>query len=87
MKKNMKKKIFSLIYYSYNEVEQMLYDGRVSVETFIAYKRIWGWSAFRYSGEWGNKQAQFWNHWGKEKFYNKMNKTRKAFGFEELKID
>jgi len=79
----MKKHLQQLVScYSWNQVHAMWSDGRINDATWYAYDRVWGWSAVRWSNPYGERQEWFWEKYGKDKFYAKINKVRAAFGFD-----
>lgn len=84
----MKNKLLAIMSLSLGEVENMHWDGRLEDRVFEAYVRIWKWTAVRWSNVHNADQEQerFWQKYGKEAFYRKINKTRQAFGFEPIKV-
>jgi hypothetical protein len=68
--------------YSMNDVERMARNGFIGEALFRAYKAVWEWSAPRMGGMIGLKHDAFWERYGKGRYYDKINKVRKAFGFE-----
>ena len=66
---------------SKNETQRMYEEGRIDQKTWEGYCRVWEWCNFRLSSR---KQEWFWEKWGKAAFYNKINKTRAACGFEPI---
>jgi len=82
----MKKQIQQLMTLSYEQVEQQYYCGMIGQATWEAYGRVWAWCAVRWSNveRASDRQEAFWNKCGKDKFYDRINKVRAAFGFAPL---
>lgn len=82
----MKKRItqFFKCGYSLATMEHMVRDGTISQNEFEAYCAVWEWCAYRLSGNAAMKQESFWNRFGKEAFYRRMNKVRSAFNLSPV---
>lgn len=64
---------------SRNDAEKHL--GGRALRSYLA---LWEWCGHRFSGRAGQKQEAFWEKYGKEAFYRRVNKVRAACGFEPL---
>lgn len=82
----MKKKVRALLGYSWNEVSAMFWQGRIEQEVWDAYNRVWNWIGPRMGGAAGVKHDLFYVKNGAARYYAKINKTRRIFGFNELKF-
>jgi hypothetical protein len=80
----MKKQIINLLHKSLAEVESLVENNKIPIQVYEAYIRVWNWSCPRFGGNIGIEQENFWNQYGMDKYYLKMNKTRKAFGFNPI---
>lgn len=67
-----------------SRVEQLEAWGSISQSTASAYYAVWNWSAPRHSGLIGMKHDAFWDKYGKDAYYARINKVRKAFGFKTI---
>lgn len=65
-----------LIQLSYNDAHKA-----ASGSQWRTYVALWEWSGFYMSV---SKQDVFWDKFGKEAFYRRVNKIRRACGFEEM---
>lgn len=82
----MKQTIRNLILnYSFDQVTSQFHQGRISQTHYEAYCRVWDWITFRFGGTAAWKQECLWKR-SKQAVYDKINKTRKAFGFEPYAI-
>ena len=72
--------------YSFNQVDQQFAQGQISQTHYEAYCRVWEWCAPRFGGSAGFKQESYWKRHGKEAYFAKINRVRKAFGFELYSI-
>jgi hypothetical protein len=73
----MKKEIQRLIHLSWNEAQQLWIYGHISDRVWAVFQRVWEWRGPLLSS-W--RQDVFYNRYGKERYYAKINKTRQAFG-------
>lgn len=82
----MKKQILSLIKmeYSYDQVIHLYKYGHISKELLKAWVKVWEWASVKYGGKIAEEQDRFFDKYGAEKFYAKINKTRRAFGLQKL---
>lgn len=76
----MKKKLFPLLQFSLADIQRRYEWTLIDQATYEAYIRVWNWSAVRWSGHISNQQDRYWERYGKDAFYAKINKTRAAFG-------
>lgn len=76
----MKKILLGYMSWSYSEMEKFLYYGLINQRVFEAFVRIWNWSAPRHGGSISRKHDAFYEKYGAEKYYAKINKVREAFG-------
>lgn len=67
---------------SYNEMERFFHYGIITYNEFWAYVSVWEWCSPRMGGRAGEKQDKFWEKYGKEAYYKRINKVRAAFGFD-----
>jgi hypothetical protein len=78
----MKKFLLSAINsYSWNQARARYNSGVWSNMEWKAFERVWHWVQFRYSSE---IQEEFYQKYGAVKLYEKINKTRKAFGLKPI---
>lgn len=80
----MKQRIIALMGKSWNEVHDLWVYGRIPDNVWRAWDRVWEWSSAKFGGPPGWRHESFWNTYGKEKYFQKINKTRRAFGLEEI---
>ncbi len=80
----MKHKITSLLENSLSDMERYSRDGRVTDKEFRAYRAIWNWINFRFSGAAEQKQSDYQERYGFPALKEKINKTRKSFGFDAI---
>jgi hypothetical protein len=65
-----------------NDVENSYRWGSIPQNVFEAFCRVWDWSAPRFGGSVGLRHEAFWNQYGKDRYYSRINKVRRAFGLE-----
>jgi hypothetical protein len=82
----MKKQLQAIMHLTPAQVEDAFYCGQISYQLYRAYELVWGWSAPRWSNPWSDRQERFWEKYGKDAFYRKINKTRAAFGFSLIPV-
>lgn len=72
--------------HNFNEVERMWNQGRLSDREWHRYRFAWTWCAARWSNvcRAGEKQERFWNRFGKEAYYRRMNRVRRICGFAPI---
>lgn len=81
----MRRKISQLLaLHSFNEVEQQFNRGMIGQQIFEAYCRVWAWIAPRFGGTPGFRQETFYNTFGKDRYYQRINKVRRAFNLAPL---
>lgn len=82
----MKKRILNLIRLgvTYNEVTRLENSGAMDFATAEAYRRVWDWSAPRFSGIAGIQHDAFWKRHGAQAYYDRINKVRLSFGMDLL---
>lgn len=82
----MKKQLQELFRYSLSEesAERMFHSGRIGQQTYESYCHVCRWLAPRITGRTGDHQWAFIQQFGLVKFYARINKVRKAFGFHPL---
>lgn len=67
--------------YSFNEAANLARQGMIKDRAWLAFTRVWEWASFHFSSD---KQERFYQTYGKQAFYEKINKTRAAFGFPPI---
>lgn len=80
----MKRKINTLLTYSYNKVAEQYRRGQIDGKTFAAFNAVWNWFAPRYSGVAVEKQNNFYFKFGMEAYKNRINKVRAGFDYLPL---
>ncbi len=77
----LKPRLRELIRLSYNEAEALGLGWR----TWSGYLALWEWCAVRLGGNASRKHDQFWRKHGPVAYYARINRVRKACGFEPIK--
>lgn len=77
----MKSFLQSVIQYSWEAGQLKFLHGVWSDRQWRAYRKVWHWIQFRYSSE---IQEEFYKKYGAVKLYEKINKTRQAFGLKPI---
>lgn len=80
----MKRRLLELAHLTLAQVEDLYNWGSVSQAEYEAYCRVWDWSAPRFGGAIGLKHEAYWNKYGKERYYARIDKVRRAFGWDEI---
>ena len=70
-----------LHFYSWEDANRMHNFGVITDKVFSRYDRLWHFLQFRFSS---GRQEAFYVKYGHEACKAKINKTRKAFGFDPL---
>lgn len=68
----------------YSEAERMHRDGRMTDREWQRYERVWTWSAVRFGGSHGMLHDRFYNLRGHDAYYARINRVRRASGWEPL---
>lgn len=80
----MKNKIKFYIWRTHEEMRVLYENGIVSQNIYDSWTLVWNWCSPRFGNIIGQKHDAFYNKYGKEKYYAKINKTRNAFGFKPI---
>lgn len=78
----MKQELMRLRLSPISTVQIMFSNGLITQPVWAAYCRIWLWSAPRFGGLHGLKHDDFLTRYGRKAYETKINRTRKAFGFQ-----
>lgn len=75
-----------LLQFGLQDVTDRYNSGQISYVLYKKYCSVWDWSAPRWTGRAGMKQESFWGKYGKNAYYKRINKIRRAFGFTEIEF-
>lgn len=71
---------------SFDDMARLYNYGRLSPEVWQSWQRVWEWLSPKMGGAPGLRHDIYWNRYGKDRYFAKINKTRVAFGFEPIKF-
>lgn len=69
---------------SFNNVESLWLNGRITEKTWLAWVRVWEWLSPKFGGNPGLRHEIFWEKFGQDAYFRRINKVRVAFGFEPI---
>ena len=79
--KTIKPSIAKFLHLSLEQVECCLGYGLISAADFAGYKAVWAWSSAKFGGSIADRHEAFWNQFGQDAYYRRINKVRAACGF------